>query len=611
MTARVAYNRTLLTSNDVALFSYPTSLNLFLPGYMPSVGFTGADGIGPGTQNLVGRVQNLYDFQENVQYIRASHSMKFGGDITHIGFNKHGEASGLNGALSWATLQDFLLDNRLQSFSAAAIGSDTYRSYVQYIYATYFQDDWKITPKLTWNLGVRYEPFTSPTEKHGRESMLKDWAHDTAFSTTIGLFKNPSLKNISPRVGVAWDPQGNGETAIRAGFGLFYVDILNPYYATPGQKDAPFFGSTASVLGNLASAVSDMARINASLLSAVMNPNTFMELTQWNLNTSYEIKANLTVVRQLPGNMVLSVGYLGDRGIHLWRNSDVNDSPFTIVNGREFIPNGTPRVNPNTGVGTTRYSDAQSFYNALQTELKKSFGHGLQFQASYTWSKNVDDATTGVANTDFNEGVSSQAYNPKVDRGPSALNQTQNLVINGVYQIPAAVKTGAASYLVNGWQVSTIFSAATGSPFSPRVSGRNAPDQSRSAGGQRPDIAPGRSYGSMVIGDPNQYFDPTSFILPPVGFFGIAGRNIITGPGLENFDLSLAKMTPLGIREGARLEFRAEFFNLINRANFAVPSSLSVVNPSTPSNPYVAGAGLITKTVTSARQMQFGLKVVF
>jgi len=466
---------------------------------------------------------------------------------------------------------------------------------------------------FTLNLGIRYEPFTSPTDKKVQVSMVRDWVHDTTFSTNIGLFRNPSKKDFSPRVGFVWDPQGNGKTAIRGGFGLFFVDINGPYYITPGGKNPPYFAAASAPVGSgtLSTSVADMARLGPTLLTPAMTPDTFMELIQWALNSSYEMKANFTVSHELPGNVVLSVGYLGDRGIHLWRNSDANEAPFTIVNGREFIAPGTPRVNTNVSVGTIRYSDAQSFYNALQIEVKKNFSHGFQLQSSYTWSKNLDDATTGVANTDFNEGVSSQAYNPKVDRGLSALNQGQVLSFNGLYQVPSVIHSGIASHFVDGWQVSTIFLAATGSPFSPRVSGRNAPDLSRATGGQRPDLVPGRSFNSIILGGPDQYFDPTAFVLPPPGFYGNAGRNILIGPGYANFDLGLMKNTPLRIREGSRLEFRAEFFNLANRANFAVPdtNAWQVLNPT--SRQYIAGVGRISKTVTPSRQLQFGLKLIF
>jgi len=303
------------------------------------------------------------------------------------------------------------------------------------------------------------------------------------------------------------------------------------------------------------------------------------------------------------------VGYLAGRGIHLWRTADVNAAPPTIVDGRPFVAPNTPRLNRNTGVGTTRYSDAQSFYNGLQVEVRKRFSQSFQFQSSYTWSKNVDDSTTGVALTDFNEGATPQPYNPKADRGLSSLHLGQNFVLNGVYLFPAPGIPGLANHLLGGWQLSGIFSASTGTPFTVYMAGRNAPDLSRNAERQHPDLIAGRSFKDMIRGGPDQYFDPTAFALPPPGFYGNAGRNILIGPGFANVDFSLMKTTPLGISEGSRLEFRAEFFNLLNRANFAVPSFTQVFNAA--SRGPVAGAGRITRTVSSSRQLQFGLRLVY
>lgn len=614
MTTRVAANRTMVASQELPLITYPSSLNLFMPGELPTFSFPGVSTLGPASTNMGGRVQNLYDVQENIQYLQGAHTMKFGVQIDHVGTNINGMASGINGAYTWASLPDFLQDNKLQSFNAAAPGGSTFRSYVQYIYGFYFQDDWKMRPNFTWNLGLRYEPYTAPTEKHDRLSTMKDWLHDTTFNTKISLFQSPGKKDVSPRIGFAWDPRGDGKTAVRAGAGLFFVDLLGPYFLTPGMKNPPFFGSTALVLGNLASSVADMQRIGPALLSPVANPNVLPEIIDWNLNPSYEVKYNFTIERQLPGSLSLSVGYLGDHGIHLWRIGDVNDFMPITLNGRAFVPTQTVRPNPNIGVGTTRHSDAESFYNALQIEVKKRLTRGLQFQSSYTWSKNIDDSTTGVAQTDFTpggNGASSQPYSPKADRGLSSLNIGQTFVLNGIYDFPAPSSKGFASAALGGWQIASILTANSGAPFTVLISGRNAQDGSRSSGIQHPDLNSSRSFSSIVLGSPNKYFDPQAFFLPPAGYYGDAGRNILIGPGLLNFDFSLHKTTPIPMGEAGKLEFHADFFNLFNRANFANPRApqQQVLNPA--NGQYIAGAGQITSTVSNSRQLQFGLKLIF
>jgi hypothetical protein len=297
------------------------------------------------------------------------------------------------------------------------------------------------------------------------------------------------------------------------------------------------------------------------------------------------------------------------------------------------VANGTP-------------SDAQSFYNALQLQVKKRLSRGLQIGGWYTWSKNVDDTTTSTGNLDFNDFQTSQPYNPKSDRARSSLHIGQNMVLNGVYQIPSLIHSGFASQLLGGWQVSSIFSASDGVPFASLISGRNAPDQSRSTGRGRPDLVAGRNNSNITsgstagctlvsgvpgpynsspslatssvapgqkLGTPELYFDPCAFSLPPAGFYGNEGRNIMIGPGLVNFDVSLLKSIPLRLGEGTRLEFRADAFNLFNRTQFSIPSTaqVTVLNPAAASRSFIAGAGKISTTANPPRNLQFGLKVTF
>ena len=165
-------------------------------------------------------------------------------------------------------------------------------------------------PNFTWNLGLRYEPWTPPGEKYGRISSVLHWQTATVFDPKLGLFANPSKRNFSPRVGFAWDPKGDGKTAVRAGFGVFFMEVVGSSFMTASGKNPPAFGSTSSVLGNLASAPSDLAAINAALLSPVMIPSNAPELIQYKLNPSYELKFNFSVEHQLPGNFTVSVGYL-------------------------------------------------------------------------------------------------------------------------------------------------------------------------------------------------------------------------------------------------------------------------------------------------------------
>lgn len=607
-TTRVAYNRGLLGSGVSLNIDYPENLSVFNKNFAPNIAIPGFTEFGPATRTIFGKIQNLYEFSQDFSYTSGPQAFKFGVDIQHVGTNIDAGPQD-NGQFGWASLRDFLLDNPIDTFYIQAPGSTTQRTFTQEVLGLYFQDDWKWRPNFTLNAGLRYETFTTPEEKWGRVSVVKDLVTATAFDTNVPFWENPSKKNFSPRIGFSWDPQGDGKTAIRGGFGIFFVTMLGTYFQATSVGNQPFSVFIRSGVGNLASAVSDVARIGSTLLTAKMTPDSNYEVIQYDLNPSYDMKANLTIQRELPGNTSLSVGYLGGRGIHLWRQVDANSAVTTIVNGRPLVARGTPRLNPNTGGGAIHYSDAQSFYNALQVEVKKRFSHGLQFQSAYTWSKTIDDTTSGIAGTDYLDPNGSDPYNPKADRGLSGLHLAHNLVVNGIYAFPSPGRSGLVSHLFGGWQFSGIFSASSGGPFSALMSGRHAPNLSPSANRQRPDLVASRSFSSIILGGPDRYFDSSAFVVPPPGFYGNAGRNILIGPGFTTMDASLMKSTPLAIREGARLEFRADFFNLGNRANFARPGFLQVLNPAT-AQP-IPSAGRITQTVGTSRQLQFSLKLIF
>jgi len=312
----------------------------------------------------------------------------------------------------------------------------------------------------------------------------------------------------------------------------------------------------------------------------------------------------------------------------------------TIVNGREFVNGNSPLPNPNLFQGQLVGTDSQSFYNALRLQLKKRLSSNYQYQVSYTWSKSIDDATAGSSNSSYQtEGASSQLWRTKADRGLSALNQKHNFVVNGIWALPSPSRSKVVSSVLGGWQATGIFTMVTGTPFTPVLSGSNVNDNGKPGSGtqlREPDWVGGnRSFSSLTsgttagctfvngvpgayvagrpnsvapqkLGTPSLWFDPCVFAVPPAGFYGTAGRGILIGPGTVDFDAGLGKSIPL--KEDAHLEFRGDFFNLFNRPNFADPAT-GVVNAG--NNALITTVGQITRTVTSSRQLQFSLKIVF
>ena len=326
-----------------------------------------------------------------------------------------------------ASIADFVQDNPLQQLSTSLPGNIPERTFRQNLFGFYFNDDWKMTPKFTWNLGLRYEPYTGPSEKWGRVSVVKDWLTATHYDVGGQMFQSPGNKYFAPRVGFAWDPQGNGKTAIRGGFGVFYVPLSTYVYSRASYRNAPFSGSIQQVprdaqgrVANFASALPYIYSIAPTFLTPQLGPTTSPIIVQYRPDAAYEMKANLTVERQIGQDLSVSVGYVGGRGFHLTRTTDINVRYPTLVNGRLFVDARNPVPNPAFFQGQMVVTDSQSFYNALRTQLKKRLSRNYQFQVSYTWSKSIDDATAGSSNTAYpTEGTSSQLW----ERRPTAAYQ--------------------------------------------------------------------------------------------------------------------------------------------------------------------------------------------
>jgi hypothetical protein len=631
----LAFNRTPLNEEILFNIDYPESLFYMHHPSPPSLSYSGVTSFGGSNPNT--RTQNKWELSQAFSYSRGNHTFKFGGSYSRIIFNNSGPAAGAFGSLVWDTAEQFLTDSNLATLTVEVPGADTHRTVQNSVYGIYIQDDWRMRPNFTLNLGLRYEPWTSPGEKWDRVSTYQDWVNATQFSApstdgTNVYFDSPGEKSWSPRVGLAWDVKGDGKTAIRAGAGIFHVTIGSPYLNTVTRKNPPDAGTLIQNNPgvNFANSPAYVLEKTPGILSTTLTPSTFSEAIQFDLDPMYEFKFNFTVEREITRDLVVSLGYAGNRGTHLTMKSDWNAVPATLVNGRPFIaprPNNAPipRLNPNNGVITGTTSDAKSFYNAMQLEVKKRLSQGFQFQVAYTWSKTIDDATTGLGNSDFGEGLVTQPYNHRADRGLAATHIGQNLVINGLWSLPSPFSSGWGSNVFGGWQISGIFSASSGVPVGPKLRGSSgsgrAQDGRRSANEQAPELVAGRTVESMTtgttagcpglaggqqLGTPDLYFDPCAFARPEAGFYGNAGRNIIIGPGFMNMDFSLTKA--VNVTEGSRVQFHADFFNIANRPSFGRPQNATIEN----SNGRVrTGAGQITSTSSQARQIQFGLKYIF
>ena len=274
--------------------------------------------------------EECYQVQESLSYTAGSHTLKFGFDFSKMDPNLNSGPNN-NGMFRWASIADFVQDNPLQQLSTSLPGNIPERTFRQNLFGFYFNDDWKMTPKFTWNLGLRYEPYTGPSEKWGRVSVVKDWLTATHYDVGGQMFQSPGNKYFAPRVGFAWDPQGNGKTAIRGGFGVFYVPLSTYVYSRASYRNAPFSGSIQQVprdaqgrVANFASALPYIYSIAPTFLTPQFGPTTSPIIVQYRPDAAYEMKANLTVERQIGQDLSVSVGYVGGRGFHLTRTTDIN-----------------------------------------------------------------------------------------------------------------------------------------------------------------------------------------------------------------------------------------------------------------------------------------------
>jgi hypothetical protein len=602
-TARFSHSR-LLFGNTVPATGVPQGLWLIQPWTAPNgaandfgnITVGGLSDLGATATNPLILNTRYFTFSDDVSLTRGRHELRFGALIEQVR-NYVMVSTFVRGAYTFPNLTSFLA-GRPSLFNSVFPGSELDRSRHSTLYGFYVQDD--ITRgRVTMNLGLRYEFYTVPADTQARDSALRDVLSDTRF--TVGpIFRNPSRKNIGPRAGFAWDLHGDGRTSVRAGTGL-YFDTDNTFNSALiiGVFSPPFAEFVA--LANPAFPVTSTA---ASPVAPRFVDYNIRQPKLWSYNAN--------VQRQIGGDLGVMVGYAGSRGYDLVRAVEGNPNvPTTLADGSTFFPaTGLTRRNPAWGAMDMRLSGGRSWYHALQTMVQKRLTDGLQVQASYTLAK-VEDLTQGQLGFDVSNSVifAQDPYHP--DRAPSDFDVRHTFVFNFTWPVPIATdRTGALGAVLGGWQVNGVANYHSGTPFTPTI----VANWSRSGSNRladRPDVAAACSAAMRYPRTVQHYFDPACFVLPPPGTFGNAGRNSLRGPSFGTFDLSIVKNTSLSPQSGARnLQVRLEVFNLFNRANFAVPSGLVFAGVAQSEAPLVS-AGQITRTVSSARQLQLGVKFTF
>lgn len=577
----------------------------FLPGHGSGVifviGLTAFPGVtGPTDQESYDF--NSYQGYDNASYVFGRHTLKFGANVEVIQDHIN-SAQANNGEFNFGTIQDFLV-NKPDVFTAQLPSSDTVRNFRQRVWGVYMQDDLRVVPTLTLNLGLRWEMATDPTERDGKTAAI---LHLLDAKTTVGRFFETPKKNFAPRVGFAWDPFGTGKTSIRGGFGIFYDLPLVNLLTIPGLRIPPFFRRVSA--SGLAQGDFPRNAFTALVTRGTGKPDA--DSLEFNASPAYRMQYNLNIQREVFRNTVLTVGYVGGRGVHMTRlGEDENLATPTIrSDGRIFFPAGQSKPNVNFGRIRFWHWDANSFYNSFQLGGIRRWTQGLQLQGSYTFAKSVDDFSATFSSSHYRNSVANPYPNFRnIGRGLSDYDVRQSVVINGTWDIPGKVE-GPLGAIVNGWQLGGIFTGNTGLPFSVTMGGDPARTLTLRRGtrsGQRPDQG---TTSNPVTQNPNQWFDPRAFVFPERGVLGNVGRNTMIGPGVKNLDFTLVKDNPIPrVSEEFRIQFRVELFNAPNHTNFDLPELTDAFDAG---GKVIENAGRLTRTVTTARQIQLGLKIIF
>jgi hypothetical protein len=571
--------------------------------------------------------------------------LKFGFAVERVQLNAFDPAPA--GEVQFGTLADpnnngFLTNNPIDLAAPLPSAPFIHFNFRSSIFGGYVQDDIRLRPTLTLNVGLRYEMSTVPSEAHGHLSALHSPFGQTFQNIAVGssVFSNPTYHNFEPRVGFAWDPFGNGKTSVRGGFGIFDVLPLPYLLGQFATNTAPFTengtatnlppGSFPTQAFNI---LASAAQQNVGLRVAYIDPHPKRDyLMQWNLNIQHELLPDLTVM----------AAYVGSRGVHqIFRADDINSTqPLNGSTPPYLWPvapatGANPTISPSIGRMDALAWNNDSYFDGLETQITKHMSHGLEVGGSYTWSRAIDGGDGSIASDSFLNSIPALFYFlPKYRRTASDFNITHNLVINYLWSIPSGSVEGPLAWIAKGWQLGGIAQIRSGLPFTALIGG-DPLGLNDSAPFAYPNRLTGPGCGAPVNPQSgyNNYIKINCFALPTIpiaqaslcdpgsfssaatpapngsvycqNLLGNGSKNDVYGPGLIDFDFSVVKDTHIG--ERWNVEFRAEMFNVFNRANFNPPLV----------NNFVFDAGgspqpsPLDSTSTTSRQVQLALKVIF
>lgn len=553
--------------------------------------------------------RNLFTAEDHLTLTHGNHLLDFGVWFQRLQSNDN-LVQDQYGQISFSSLQTFIQQGIVSTYTYAP--SYTPLGWRSSEGAFYAEDAVKLKPSLELRIGFRGEFTNGWNEAYGRASnYLYSPAGVILSPPAVGssaLAVNNAKFLPAPRLSLAWAPFASKKTVIRAGVGVYYALLDNlsyrldqnpPYNTVFAVKNIPF---SSIAPGN--------TYAGAKIIPSGVQPNLETPTVE-----SYTFK----IEQQIAPNTILSLGYIGSHGYHELLSLDTNlpvpticpasPCPTGYPAGGFYFPANAPLANNAVWNTTDWFSEGVSSYNGLEIDLNHRIARGLQFRGVYTFAKALDDGdnmNTSVATN--SPAFVSNPFQPRFDYGRASFDIRHSAVINATYDLPfgrSVLRTRTwLARLIEDWQISGIETIQSGLPFTPQLS-YNPSNDGDTRNPVRPSWNPVFN-GPLILGFPGKYFNPNAFVQPLPGTYGNVGRNVLQGPGLAQMDLSLAKRFALS--ERFNLQFRAESFNLLNRANLNAPNPVVFTAATGGPSPT---AGVITNTSTTSRQLQFGLKLLW
>jgi hypothetical protein len=661
--ARFGYSRFFNSLGTLSAFNNNVVAEIGIPGQnpgdpvtwgIPNIGFSGTGfvGIGDANDGPFANDNNTLQFVDKVSWLHGKHSFAFGFEYNRQNYNQIGNqfSRGLFSFQANATrspqgtggnaFAEFLLGDIFTSTNAVAIADAKFQ---RNVWHAFIDDTWKVSPKLTLALGLRYEltpPFTNTRGNYFTVKIPKiefianapqaDWPFFvrqgnctdpyqglnirwTSTKAVCGGGLNNNLletkyKNFAPRIGVTYG--FDDKTVIRAGFGVFYMqDIGNAMYFDLARNIAARVTLNSNI-GTPTLFWNNAIPGGNGTIAQVPPPYAFT--ASYDHATSYTMQYLLNVQRQFGKDWVVEVGYLGSVSRHLYGFQNINQAvPGTTGSIASRVPF------PNFGVIQLVADGFNANYSSGSVKATRRFSEGMNLITSYTWSKSMDNSS-GIRNQGFDTLFPQDNRCLRCEYALSAFDTRHRFALGGVYELPlgkgkrADIQNSFANAVAGGWQLSANMTIQSGVPQTLGIGGAdNAATGNQ--GTDRPNYT-GVGNGYAANRTPSRWYDPASFAVAPAGTFGNVGRNTMITPHFQSIDMALAKRFPMPYSERHALQFRLEAFNVFNHPSWGAPNGnilAGAVFSGAPSNAARQGFGVISSTAIPMRQLQLGLKYSF